>query len=166
MATATSTAAYTRTHTATYLAEAIMGALGEILLGMGIDVTRFNARWEQNEKAITAWIAEASLEMVILECHRPDGTVTPVFEFPVTYENGDAEAPFVESRARLARYRAKVATVPAGTIYRLFVTYNGPHSAQAGWGPAKRASTEGLRSSSFGSLAEGPHARVALRHWS
>ena len=104
---------------------------------------------------------------MILECHRPVGTVKPIFEFPVSYETGgQGDATFVDSRAALARYQAKLASVPSGTTHRLFCTFNGPRTPQPGWSPGTRASTDGLRSTSFGSLAEGPHARASLRYLS
>lgn len=164
MSTSTSTATYTRTHTATHLSEAIMGSIAEILGTLKIDATRLSTDWDQDQSAISAWIEEGSLKEVVLECVRPDGAVRPIFEFPVTYEAGGAgEASFVHSRAALARYQAKLATVPSGTSYRLFCSFSGARTAQPGWGPGTRASTDGLRSASFGSLAEGPHARTGLR---
>ena len=164
MSTATSTHTYTRVHTAGYLADVILGAIGDILALLGIDSSRFRSDFDQDERAIKNWITEGSLAEVALECHRPDGSVRPVFEFPVTYDvGGTGDAGFVNSRAALARYTAKLQSVPRGTTYRLFCSFNGPHSAQAGWGPGTRASTAGLRSTSFGSLAEGPHARAGMR---
>lgn len=165
MSAATSTRTHTRTHTATYLADVIMGAVGDILAVLGIDASRLWRDWDQDESALSAWIEEGSLAEVILECHRPNGTVAPVFEFPVSYDvTGQGDARFVDSRAGLARYRAKIAAVPSGTTYRLFCTFNGPRTPQTGWSPGNRASTEGLRSTSFGSLAEAPHARTTLRY--
>ena len=164
MSTATSTSTYTRVHTAAYLADVVMGAIGDILALLAIDTSRFWDEFTQDERAIKNWIAEGSLTEVALECHRPDGAVRPVFEFPVSYDlSGTGDARFVNSRAALARYTAKLKSVPSGTTYRLFCSFNGPHSAQEGWGPATRASTAGLRSTSFGSLAEGPHASAGMR---
>lgn len=166
MSTSTSTAAYTRTHTATYLSEAIMGSIAEILGTLKIDASRLSANWDQDQSAISAWIEEGSLKAVVLECVRPDGTVSPIFEFPVTYEAGGAgDASFVHSRALLARHQAKLAAVPSGTSYRLVCSFSRTSSAQPGWGSGTRASTAGLRSASFGSIAEGPHARAGLRYF-
>jgi hypothetical protein len=167
VSTRTGTSAHTRTQTATFLTEVIMGAIADMLADLGIDLTRFYADWGQDEAAISAWIEEGSLKEVILECHRPDGTVNPVFEFPLEYNAaGVGDARFVSSRAALARYRAKLKRTPAGTTFRLFCTYFGPHSTQTGWGPGHRASTNGLRSTSLGTLAEGPHGRASARYLS
>jgi hypothetical protein len=158
---ATETHIHTRTHTATHLADIILGSLGDLLARLGIDTARFQRRFDLNEKAIAAWIEEGSLEEVVLECHRPGGTVDPIFEFPVTY--GASEAGFVDSRAAFARYLQKVGSVPSGTTYRLFCSFNGPRTEQDGWEPGTRASTDGLHSTSLGGLGEGPHARVSGR---
>ncbi len=165
MSTATSTSTHTRTHTATYISDVIMGAIGDILGCLNIDASRHLADWDQDQSAIAAWINEGSLKEVILECHRPDGTVKPVFEFPLVYGTfGQGGASFVSSRAALARYQAKLTSVPSGTQYKLFCTFSSARTPQPGWSPGSRASTDGLRSTSFGSLAEGPHASANLRY--
>jgi hypothetical protein len=161
----TRTITFTRAHTATYLTDVILGTIGDILADLGIVTSRFTRDWETNEKAINAWIAEGSLEQVILECHQPSGTVNPVMEFPVAYTAGGAgDAEFTASRARLARFRAKLDRVPAGTAYRLFCTFTGPYTPQAGWGPGSRASTDGLNSTTFGTLGRAPHGTASMRY--
>jgi len=162
----TSASAFTRTHTATHLADMILGSIADILGTLGIDPTRLFADWETDQSAISAWIAEGSLRCVALECHRPDGTVDPIFEFPVTYTAvGVGDRQFTADRAARARYMAKLRGVPRGTVYRLFCSYNGTYSQQPGWSPGTRASLDGMRSSSFGTLASGPHAAAGMRYY-
>ena len=156
---------FTRAHTATYLTDVIFGAIGDILADLGISVSRFASEWETNEKAINAWITEGSLEQVILECHQPSGTVAPVMEFPISYTAaGTGDAEFTASRARLARFRAKLDRVPAGTTYQLVCTFSGPRTPQPGWGPGRRASTDGLSGITFGTLGRAPHASADMRY--
>lgn len=165
MSTSTATTTYTRTHTATYLADAVLGTVSEILAHLGIPLSSGSLDWARDAKAIAAWIAEESLQEVVLECHRPDGTVLPVFEFSVRYSTdiiGDAV--FTTSTASLAKYRAKIASVPAGTRFALICTFRVTHSTQPGWSSGTRASTVGLRSSTFGTLASGPHAAAGMRY--
>lgn len=163
--TQTSTQVYTRTHTATFLSELIMGTVADILGELGIDLTRLYRDWDQDEQAIKAWIEEGSLEMLVLECKRPTGSTSPVFEFPVEYKpSGFADPSFVESRASLARYRAKLDSVPSGTEYRLVACFNGPRTPQPGWSPGNRAGTQGMESLSFGTLGEAPEGRVSMRY--
>jgi len=164
--TYTSVSSHTRTHTATHLADVILGSIADILGTLGIDATRVFADWDTDQRAISAWIEEASLATVALECHQPGGTVAPIFEFPVSYgATGEGDRKFTADRAALARYLAKLQSVPGGTVYRLFCTYNGSHSAQTGWSPGTRASLSGMRSYSFGTLASGPHANASLRYF-
>jgi hypothetical protein len=164
--TYTSVSTYTRTHTATHLADVILGSIADILGTLGIDVTRVFADWDTDQRAISAWIEEGTLASVALECHQPGGAVAPIFEFPVSYVGtGEGDRKFTADRAALARYLAKLQTVPTGTVYRLFCNYNGSHSNQAGWGTGTRASLSGMRSYSFGTLAAGPHASTGLRYF-
>ena len=156
---------FTRAHTATYLTEVILGTIGDILAYLGITVSQFTHDWDTNQSAINAWIAGGSLDQVVLECHQPSGTADPVIEFPVRYTGtGTADAEFSASRARLARFLAKLDRVPAGTTYRLFCTFTGPHTPQPGWGPGTRASTSGLRSTTFGTLGRAPHGSAGMRY--
>ena len=156
---------FTRAHTATYLTEVILGTISDLLAHLSINASQLTRDWDTNEKAINAWITEGSLEQVVLECHQPSGTVAPVIEFPVTYTaGGTADAEFTASRARLARFLAKLDTVPSGTTCRLFCTFTGPHTPQPGWSPGTRASTDGLRSITFGTLGRAPHGSAGMRY--
>ena len=161
MSTSTWTTTYTYTHTATYLSDVIMGTIADVLALLGITPSD-SQRWDEDQAAIAAWIEEQSLEMVVLECCRPDGTARPIFEFPITYRAGEGQ--FENSRASMARAHAKISSVPSGTTYRLFCTFRMARTSQPGWGPGTRASTAGLRSTSFGSLADAPHASAGLRY--
>lgn len=161
MSTSTWTTTYTYTHTATYLSDVIMGTIADVLALLGITPSD-SKRWDEDQAAIAAWIEEQSLEMVVLECCRPDGSARPIFEFPITYRAGEGQ--FENSRASMARAHAKVSSVPYGTTYRLFCTFRTARTSQPGWGPGTRASTAGLRSTSFGSLADAPHASAGLRY--
>ena len=164
--TYTSVSTYTRTHTATHLADVILGSIADILGTLGIDATRVFADWDTDQRAISAWIQEGSLACVALECHQPSGAVAPIFEFPVSYVGtGVGDRKFTADRAALARYLAKLQSVPRGTVYKLFCSYSGSHSDQQGWGPGTRSSLSGMRSYSFGTLAAGPHASAGLRYF-
>ena len=163
--TYTTTATYTRTHTATHLADVILGSVADILGTLGVDPTRLFADWETDQSAISNWIEEGTLRCVALECHQPNGTVSPIMEFPVSYTGtGEGDRKFTADRAALARYLAKLQSVPRGTTYRLFCSFNGPHSEQPGWSSGHRASISGMQSHSFGTLAAGPHASAGLRY--
>ena len=162
----TSVSAYTRTHTATHLADVILGSIADILGTLEIDPTRLFADWPTDQTAIANWIEEGSLKCVALECHRPDGSANPIFEFPVSYTaTGLGNRGFTADRAALARYLAKLQSVPRGTEYRLFCSFRRPHSEQPGWSPGTRASVAGMRSASFGTLAAAPHASATMRYY-
>lgn len=165
MTTRTSTTTTTATHTATWLAEVILGTIADILADLGIDLTRLYRDWEQDENAIRSWVLEQSLAVVVLECHQPGGTVAPVVEFPVRYgASGTGDAQFTAQRASLARFRAKLDRVPAGTTFSLFCSFSGPHSNQPGWSAATRSSTAGLRPTSLGTIATAPDASASMRY--
>lgn len=163
--TSTVTYSYTRSHTATHLTDVILGTISDILAELGIDTGPLGKRWDQNENAIKAWITEGSLNAVVLECQPPYGPARPVIEFPVTYTaSGTGDAEFTASRARLARFLAKLDRVPRGTTFELKCTFTGGHSPQPGWEPTTLASTSGLQSLTFGTIGAAPHASAGLRY--
>jgi hypothetical protein len=142
-----------------------MGAIADILAELRIDVTSLFRDWKQDEAAITAWIDEESLAQVVLECHQPNGRVSPILEFPVVYlAGGVGDAKFTADRAALARYRAKLDRVPPGTTFAVICSFRKEHSSQPGWGPTTRASTDGMSSLRFGTLASGPNASLSMRY--
>src|ERR1700722_16178294 len=164
--TSVSTPTHTIVHTATHLADVILGSIADILGTLGIDATQVFADWDRDNRAISEWIKEGSLTTVALECHQPNGVVAPIFEFPVSYTGtGEGDRRFTADRAALARYLAKLQEVPRGTAYRLFCTFNGPHSNQPGWTPGTLASTDAMRAYTFGTLATAPHATAGLRYF-
>jgi hypothetical protein len=163
--TSTSTYNYTRTNTAVFLSDVILGSIADILAHLGIDTNRLWASWDRDQAAIKTWLEEESLAMVVLECTQPSGRVAPVVEFPVAYgTSGLADEAFTHSRAALARYRAKLDSVPTGTTFKLVCTFRKGHTPQPGWSPTTRASTAGLASLNFGTLATGPHASTSMRY--
>lgn len=161
--TYTATHTYTRTHTATFLTGAVLGAVSDILGRLGIDANHLYSNWARDESAIKAWIEEGSLKQVVLECLGPTGKLVAAFEFDVTYTT-EGGAEFRASQARLARFQDKIASVPAGTTYRLVCTFNGWHSDQPGWSTTQRSSTAALSSSSFGTVGRAPDATASMRY--
>lgn len=160
--TSTYTTTYTFTHTATFLADVIMSNMLGILIALGINSSRLRQDWNQDLEAIATWIGERSLAKVVLECQRPDGTTAPIFEFPVRYEStGKGDESFVKDNAAIARYAAKLKSVPSGTTFRLLCTFDGGHSDQPGWSTTSQASTAGLTSRSLGTIGTGPHASTS-----
>jgi hypothetical protein len=164
MATVTSTNSYTRTHTATHLSDVIMTSLSDILNSLGIDPSRLYRDWNQDSHAISAWIEEGTLATVSLECHQSAGKVDPIFEFPISYSApGFGDRKFTADNASLMRYMAKIKSVPAGTTYKLFCTFNGRHTPQPGWSTGTKASTAGLRSRAIGTIGTSPDASASAR---
>jgi hypothetical protein len=162
--TGTSTSTYTRAHTATHISDTLMTSMSEILSLLGINAERLYRDWQQDSTAIAAWINEGSLKDVSLECHRPSGTVDPIFKFPVAYSsNGIGDSQFTVNSTLVSTYMAKLSAVPAGTTFKIFCTFHGSHTPQAGWGAGTLASTAGLRSRSIGTLANAPHASASIQ---
>src|SRR5262249_47289865 len=71
---------------------------------------------------------------------------------------------FTAQRAKLARYRAKLARVPAGTTFGIVCTFRTSyHTPMDGWTATSRASTSGMRSSRLGGPASAPPPSAPMR---
>ena len=155
----------TRTQTATYLAEVILGAVADIVGALGLDPSKLDI--QDIERAILIRLTEQSMEKLVLECYTPaDGIAHEVLEFPVQYSSDGAVTRFTADRATLAVYRAKLRMLPKGCAYRVVVAYvNGTTPTQVvGWGTTTLRSTEGMQSRVFGTLGSAPNATVSMRY--
>ena len=161
--TYTQTYTITRTHTATHLSNTIHGALAEILTHLGISARSLMDQWHATyDPAIRTWVEEKSLSQVILECHRLDGTVEPILEFPIEY-HADGSAGFSHRHEALARQWRKLNSVPIGTTWTIICQFRLIPTNMDGWSDARRSSTDELRSFTLGTLAAGPDASTSIR---
>lgn len=164
-ATKTHAQVATWTHTATHLADAIMGSLSTILGTLQLDLTKLTDSWALYQNGISVWLAEESLEAVVLECTGPDKVLRAAFEFPAKYSTDvAADAKFVHDHATLAGYAAKLKRLPAGCSYRILVTYRRTPKELPGWSSTSRLASDGMRVRVFGTVAAAPHASANLRY--
>jgi hypothetical protein len=165
MSTTTYTATYTRTHTATYLADVVMGTFTDVVAHLALDPRGLWNR-AQDEAALIRWMVEGSLRSVVLECHQPSGRVSPIIEIEVEYRaGGEGDVAFVAHRAAMARFRAKLETVPRGTAVRIVATFRSTPTSMPGWTSGRRAAVSGMHSFTFGTIGSGPHARATMRYF-
>ncbi len=162
-AVGTRTGTHTRTETAVFLSDTIMGTFSEIVAALGLSHVYLTSQWTNIENALKQWIEEGSLEEVVLECGPTDRPYS-VFEIPVRYSSGTGEVEYVANKARIARYMAKLDSVPTGASYRVVASHLGSHTSMPGWSSTARASTDGMSSFSLGSLGRAPDASVSGRY--
>lgn len=166
MSVTTGTYVETKTRTAVYLTDVIMGTFENILAHLSFGSAYLTRHWNTIERGLITWIAEGSLEDVRLECGDPSDPEA-VFKVPLGYQvSGDGDITFVTSQARVARALAKLESVPAGTRYRVVVSFRGAHTEVDGWESTTAVSTDGMRSYALGSLGAGPDASASLTYFS
>ena len=141
MSSATFTTTYTRTftHTATHLAGAMISALAETLLAIGVSADRVN-RVTGYESAIRNWIEEKSLRRVRVTLTSPGGGETAAYSFDIDYTALDPDQKFRDQLARVRRQIAKEPRVRTGTEFSV-VAFSRPGwrlSAQSGWSATSR----------------------------
>ena len=120
------------------LADVILGSIADILGTLGIDPTRLFADWSTDQAAISNWIGEGSLKCVALECHRPERNGESDLRVPGDVHGQWAGGSEIHSRSgrAVAKYSSEVAAgYPMEPAYRLFCSFNGPHSVAGGMVP-------------------------------
>lgn len=166
MSTATimRTSTNTRTQTAVFLTDTIMGSFSSFVAALGLSSAYLDGHWQTIEDGLAMWIEEGSLKQVTLE-FGPQDRPHAVFEIPVKYEwNGSGDVGFVANKARLARYLAKLESVPAGTSYRVVASHNGTYTSLPGWTSTTAADTSGMSSFGLGGLGRAPDGSVSGRY--
>jgi hypothetical protein len=119
-------------------------------------------RWPtEYDPAIRAWITEGSLSIIHLECTRLNGTVNPIFHFPIEYYD-DGSAEISQRHIAQARLWSKVNKVPLGTTFAIKCSYRSKHTDQPYWSDSTLASTDGMSKTNFGTLASGTYASASV----
>ena len=164
--TTTSTYNFTFTETAVYLADVILGSVADVVAALGLSPATSATRVQQDEAAIVQWIKEKSLELVVLESTDSAGLPSKCSSSTLSTSRTETRTASSTPTGEASRYRAKLKQLPSGTTWRLVCTYRTAHTTMPGWTSTSRASTDGMRSTTFGTLGAGPGASSTLRRHS
>ena len=152
----TTVAAYSRTHSVTYVTDNILKSLKDILRLSGLDPTQLAEDWDSTHRAIRTWLQSEHLERVVLEIYNPktDALVTR-WDIDVVYRwSGSGDGSFYTDTDQLRYHILKAGVVPSQAKYKILLTNKPGREDVPGWGPGSLRSTEGMVRQTLGSTIE------------
>lgn len=162
------TLAITRTQTATYVAQKIVGAMQLILTELGLGSASFRYDWRGPERAMAFWMDERTLISADVEVYdvSTDRMVT-LFAFPISYYDSTATDATFRSDLEMARNAARKALpyVGAGIAFRFLIYARPNHTPLPGWTTTTARSTDGMTKYAVGEGARGPYGAAAIEFW-
>jgi hypothetical protein len=159
-----SSAVYSATHVATNM----LRGLKQVIVGCGLDGTKFGNQFEVLENGVASWVASRHLRQLILEVwdsRRPDRLVGR-FDFTIDYGyygSGDGEL-WLDSET-VAWAIKKNGAYPSSCDYRIVADTAPGAPAVDGWDSTNLRDTAGLRRHSVGTALGGGSIGAGLSYW-
>lgn len=163
----TTVAAYTRTHSVTYVADNMIKSLKDILRMSGLDPANLSNDWESTHRAIRAWLQSEHLQQVVLEIYDPvSNALVKRWDIDVVYQwSGSGDGSFYVDTDQLRYHIQKAGVPPAQAKYDIVLRTKAGRPDVAGWGPGSFRSTAGLVRQSLGSTIEHNGLGAQTAYW-
>jgi hypothetical protein len=144
----------TYTHSVTYVADNILKSLKDIIHMSGLNPSTFVSGWENNSRAIRAWMDSQHLERVVLEIFNPTNN-NLLFRWDIDIVYGWTGDGSFWTDTEALRYAIKKAGVaPSEAKYELILKNKPGYPTVAGWGDVDFRSTAGMVRQGVGSAVE------------
>ena len=156
------------TDSATHVATNMLRGLKQIIVGCGLDATKFGNQFKVLEKGVATWVASRHLRELVLEVWDPKDPDRLVgrFDFTINYDyygSGDGEL-WLDSETVAWAIR-KNGAYPSRCDYRI-VADTAPGAADVdGWSSTTFRDTSGLRRHSVGTALGGGSTGAGLSYW-
>jgi hypothetical protein len=148
-------AAYSYTHSVTYVADNILKSLKDIIRLSGLDPAEFVGDWQTNMLAVQTWLASGDLEKVTLEIFDPK-TDELIFRWDVeiAYRWSGGDGSFWTDTEQLKYAIRKAGLVPSEARYHFLLRAKPGRPDVVGWGKGSFRSTDGMVRQSLGTTIE------------
>ncbi len=123
--TSTHTITYTRTKTATYVADKIRGLLSELVRDYGLDPKALHDSWSISVgEAARIWMESGHLNTVTIEFYSPGSSDAKArWDFPIRYNPIGVDDLWVD-KSFFRESISKTTAPPAGCIYRVILNHS------------------------------------------
>lgn len=161
-----STFTYTRTHTATYVADNMRNQLKRIIQAAGLDPADLADSWEVLGEAVRSWLRSGHLRLVILEFFKPGSDyLEGRWDFEIDYDGSGVDDDMWVDREHLQRTIEKAGRPPAGCKYRVVLRHGpGAPSVDGMFSTSLRA-TDGFTSRAAGTSIATADITAGLNYW-
>lgn len=163
----TTVAAYSRTHSVTYVADNVLKSLKDIIRLSGMDPTKLTNDWEGIHRAMRTWLESEHLERVVLEIFNPiSGALVLRWDVDIVYQwSAGGDGSFYTDTEQLRYHIRKAGVAPAEAKYDVLLQNKPGRPNVDGWGPGSFRSTNGLVRQSLGSTIEHSGLGANAAYW-
>lgn len=162
----TSTFTFSRTHTATFVADNIRNQLRELIKAADLDPTQLVDDWAVVGPAAKYWMETGYLTGVTIEFfYSGSGRAQHRWDFDISYSGSGVDDDMWVDRDHIQRTIAKAGKPPAGCIYRVILTCLPGRPNFPGMSSTDFKSTDGLVSRSSGTAIATQDIMAGLRYW-
>ncbi|MEM6075758.1 MULTISPECIES: HORMA domain containing protein [unclassified Pseudoxanthomonas] len=163
----TTVAAYSRTHSVTYVADNVLKSLKDIIRLSGMDPTKLTNDWESIHRAMRTWLESEHLERVVLEIFNPiSGALVLRWDVDIVYQwSAGGDGSFYTDTEQLRYHIRKAGVAPAEAKYDVLLQNKPGRPNVDGWGPGSFRSTDGLVRQSLGSTIEHSGLGANAAYW-
>ena len=161
-----STFTYTRTHTATFVADNMRNQLKRIIQAAGLSPQDLADSWDVLGDAVRTWLGSGHLKKVILEFFKPGSDKLEArWDFDIAYDGSGADDDMWVDREHLQRTIQKAGQPPAGCQYRVILRHDPGAAAVAGISSTSLRDTGGFVSRAAGTSIATSDIMAGLNYW-
>jgi hypothetical protein len=151
----TAVAVNTYTHSVTYVADNILKSFKDIVRLSGLNPTSLVTGWDDNMRALKAWLESRHLERVILEIYDPTtNRLITRWDIDVIYNWSTGDGSFWCDTEQLKYAILKTGVAPSEAKYELLMINKEGRPDVLGWSPCSYRSTDGMVRHSLGGTIE------------
>jgi hypothetical protein len=163
---ATFTSAYSRTHTAKYVADKMRNVLKYLISYYSLNPTALLDAWSQWVDAGARELLERNdLQKIIIEFYKPGSDeALGRWDFPIRYDGNGADEMWVD-REFLEGSFAKTSLPPAGCIYRVLLLPRDGAVLPSGMSYTKFKSVNGLVGREAGTIIATPDIMASMMYY-
>ena len=162
----TTVAAYSYTHSVTYVTDNLLKSLKDIIRLSGLDPTKLTNEWDSTHRAIRTWLDSEDLEKVVLEVYSPStGALVLRWDVDIAYEWSGSDGAFYTDTDQLRYHIRKAGVAPADAKYDILLKVKPTRPDVAGWSRASFRATDGLVRQSLGSTIAHSGLGASAAYW-
>jgi|SRR6185295_2131797 len=162
----TTVAAYSYTHSVTYVADNILKSIKDIIVLSGLDPQKLVNDWGILHEGIKIWIESQHLETVTLEIYNPHTAQLVVrWDVNVVYDWSSDAGSFWTDTDQLRYAIKKTGLAPTQATYDVKVHNKSGRPDVHGWGPTSYRSTDGMIRQSLGGTVEHHGLSANTTYW-
>ncbi|SRR6266566_6588088 len=149
-------AAWSLTHSVTYVTDNVLRSLKEIIRQSGLDPRKITDQWAVLHRGIKTWMESGHLERIVLEVYGPAAPNDALgrWDVEISYAYSDSDGLFWTDTDAIRYAILKAGVYPKDALYDIKVTTKLGRPAVDGWVSTTLRSTSGMIEQRIGTAIE------------